>query len=49
MEEGTVTAKKTVFVGGIGDEVDEAIIYETFSTFGLSITRHRRDVSLTSV
>ncbi|KAL4266660.1 Nucleotide-binding alpha-beta plait domain superfamily protein [Pleurotus pulmonarius] len=34
MEEGTVTAKKTVFVGGIGDEVDEAIIYETFSTFG---------------
>ncbi|KAH8116940.1 RNA-binding domain-containing protein [Phellopilus nigrolimitatus] len=33
MEEGTKT-KKTVFVGGIGDSVDEAAIYETFSTFG---------------
>ncbi|KAI0362209.1 RNA-binding domain-containing protein [Trametes cingulata] len=33
MEEGTKT-KKTVYVGGIGDEVDEAVILETFSTFG---------------
>ncbi|KAJ8474920.1 hypothetical protein ONZ45_g15782 [Pleurotus djamor] len=33
MEEG-ITAKKTVFVGGIGDDVDEGVIYETFSTFG---------------
>ncbi|KAG6814367.1 hypothetical protein H0H92_010953 [Tricholoma furcatifolium] len=32
MEEGT-KAKKTVFVGGIAEDVDEAIIYETFSTF----------------
>lgn len=33
MEEGT-RGKKTVFVGGIGDDVDESIIYECFSTFG---------------
>ncbi|KIY43425.1 RNA-binding domain-containing protein [Fistulina hepatica ATCC 64428] len=33
MEEGT-KAKKTVFVGGIGNDVDEAILYENFSTFG---------------
>lgn len=33
MEEGTKT-KKTVFVGGIGDDVDEAVLIETFSTFG---------------
>ncbi|KAF9464731.1 hypothetical protein BDZ94DRAFT_1161307 [Collybia nuda] len=33
MEEGT-KSKKTVFVGGIGEDVDEAIIYENFSTFG---------------
>lgn len=33
MEEGT-KAKKTVFVGGIGDDVDQAAIYESFSTFG---------------
>ena len=33
MEEGTRT-KKTIFVGGIGDEVDETVIVETFSTFG---------------
>ena len=36
MEEGTKT-KKTVFVGGIGDEVDEALLLETFSTFGTFI------------
>ncbi|RDB21109.1 Peptidyl-prolyl cis-trans isomerase E [Hypsizygus marmoreus] len=33
MEEGTKT-KKTVFVGGIADDVDEGVIYESFSTFG---------------
>ncbi|CAK5277403.1 unnamed protein product [Mycena citricolor] len=33
MEEGT-KSKKTVFVGGVAEEVDEAIIYENFSTFG---------------
>jgi len=33
MEEGTRT-KKTVFVGGISDDVDESTIYENFSTFG---------------
>ena len=33
MEEGT-KAKKTVFVGGIGDDIDEQAIYESFSTFG---------------
>jgi hypothetical protein len=33
MEEGT-KSKKTVFVGGIADDVDENAIYEAFSTFG---------------
>jgi len=33
MEEGTRT-KKTVFIGGISDDVDESTIYENFSTFG---------------
>ncbi|KAG5645227.1 hypothetical protein DXG03_006644 [Asterophora parasitica] len=33
MEQGT-KSKKTVFVGGIADDVDEAIVYENFSTFG---------------
>jgi peptidyl-prolyl isomerase E (cyclophilin E) len=33
MEEGT-KSKKTVFIGGIGDDVDEGVIYEHFSTFG---------------
>ncbi|KAF9264650.1 RNA-binding domain-containing protein [Marasmius fiardii PR-910] len=33
MEEGTKN-KKTVFVGGIGDDVDEAVMYENFATFG---------------
>ncbi|KAM5531209.1 hypothetical protein V8D89_015127 [Ganoderma adspersum] len=33
MEEGTKT-KKTIFVGGIGDDVDEAVILENFATFG---------------
>lgn len=35
MEDGT-KSKKTVFVGGIADDVDEGVIYETFSTFGAS-------------
>jgi len=33
MEEGTKT-KRTVFVGGVGDDVDEAAIMAAFSTFG---------------
>jgi peptidyl-prolyl isomerase E (cyclophilin E) len=33
MEEGTKT-KKTVFVSGLGDDIDESVIVETFSTFG---------------
>ena len=37
MEEGT-KAKKTVFVGGIGDGIDEAALYEAFSTFGASVS-----------
>ncbi len=35
MEEGT-KSKKTVFVGGIAEDVDETVIYEHFSTFGMS-------------
>ncbi|KAK7019349.1 peptidyl-prolyl cis-trans isomerase E [Favolaschia claudopus] len=27
-------SKKTIFVGGVAEEVDEAAIYERFSTFG---------------
>ncbi|EIN07342.1 RNA-binding domain-containing protein [Punctularia strigosozonata HHB-11173 SS5] len=33
MEEGTKT-KKTVFIGGIGDDVDESVLLDTFSSFG---------------
>ncbi|VDB83004.1 unnamed protein product [Peniophora sp. CBMAI 1063] len=33
MEEGT-KSKKTVFVGGLADNVDENLLLETFSTFG---------------
>ncbi|KAH9842618.1 RNA-binding domain-containing protein [Rhodofomes roseus] len=33
MDEGTKT-KKTVFVGGIGDDVDETVLVESFSPFG---------------
>ena len=33
MEEGTKT-KKTIFIGGIGDDVDEAVILDNFATFG---------------
>jgi len=33
MEEGTRT-KKTIFIGGLSDEVDEAVLIETFATFG---------------
>ncbi|KAI0341552.1 RNA-binding domain-containing protein [Trametopsis cervina] len=33
MEEGTKT-KKTLFVGNLADDVDEAVLLDTFSTFG---------------
>ncbi|KAF9051628.1 hypothetical protein BJ165DRAFT_1401120 [Panaeolus papilionaceus] len=33
MEEGTKN-KKTIFVGGISDDTDESVLYESFSTFG---------------
>lgn len=33
MEQGT-KSKKTVFVGGISDDIDETAIYQSFSTFG---------------
>lgn len=33
MEEGTKT-KKTVFVGNLANEVDEAALLETFAAFG---------------
>jgi peptidyl-prolyl isomerase E (cyclophilin E) len=33
MEDGG-KSKKTVFVGGIGEDVDEKVILESFSTFG---------------
>ncbi|KAG2157138.1 RNA-binding domain-containing protein [Suillus clintonianus] len=33
MEEGT-KGKKTIFIGGIGDDVDETVIFEHFSPFG---------------
>ena len=34
MEEGGGKTKKTIFVGGIGEDVDEQVILESFSTFG---------------
>ncbi|KAI0273756.1 hypothetical protein BC834DRAFT_966231 [Gloeopeniophorella convolvens] len=34
MEDSGGKTKKTVFVGGIGEDVNEEIIMETFSTFG---------------
>ncbi|KAF8746076.1 hypothetical protein AX14_000139 [Amanita brunnescens Koide BX004] len=33
MEEGA-KSKKTVFVGGVPEDVDEAVLYEQFSAFG---------------
>lgn len=33
MEEGT-KSKKTIFVGNIGEDIDENALYEAFSTFG---------------
>jgi len=33
MDEGTKN-KKTVFIGGIGDDTDETVLYEAFSVFG---------------
>jgi peptidyl-prolyl isomerase E (cyclophilin E) len=35
MEEGGKT-KKTIFIGGIGEDVDEEAILQAFSTFGAS-------------
>ena len=34
MDDDGSKSKKTVFVGGIAEEVDEAAIYQAFSTFG---------------
>lgn len=34
MEAGTKT-KKTVYVGGLADDIDEAKLIETFGTFGM--------------
>ncbi len=40
MEEGA-RAKRTVFIGGINDEIDEEAIFEQFQTFGeVSVTCH---------
>jgi RNA recognition motif-containing protein len=36
MEEGS-KSKKTVFVGGIGEDTDETSLYESFSTFGVFV------------
>jgi peptidyl-prolyl isomerase E (cyclophilin E) len=36
MEDGS-KSKKTVFVGGLNEDIDEAVLYETFSTFGASL------------
>jgi len=33
MEEGS-KSKKTIFVGGLADDIDETALYESFSTFG---------------
>ena len=33
MEEGT-KSKRTVYIGGLSEDTDESLIYETFSTFG---------------
>jgi peptidyl-prolyl isomerase E (cyclophilin E) len=33
MEEGT-KGKKTIFIGGIGEDVDQTVIYEHFAAFG---------------
>lgn len=35
MEEGT-KSKRTVYVGGLNEEIDETFLYETFATFGAS-------------
>jgi len=43
MEDGTKT-KKTIFVGGIADDVDESIVFETFSTFGSYHTSVSRSI-----
>lgn len=33
MDEGT-KAKRTVYVGGLGEEIDQKAIFDSFSTFG---------------
>jgi len=48
MEEGT-KAKKTVFVGGIGDDTDEAVLYESFSTFGAFNAKRETPSALTKI
>jgi peptidyl-prolyl isomerase E (cyclophilin E) len=37
MEEGTKSTK-TIFFGGIKEDVDEAVVLETFAPFGASHT-----------
>ena len=39
MEEGTKT-KKTLFVGNLANDVDEAVLLETFAPFGKVHVRH---------
>ena len=39
MEEGAKN-KKTIFIGGIGEDVDEEVILGEFSTFGGSCWQH---------
>lgn len=46
MEEGTKT-KRTVFVGGVGEDVDEAALMAAFSTFGTSTLPTRSTPKLT--
>ncbi|KAI0256822.1 hypothetical protein BJV78DRAFT_1150741 [Lactifluus subvellereus] len=43
MEEGNKT-KKTIFVGGIGEDVNEEILLEAFSTFGGPGPKPNRDI-----
>lgn len=46
MEEGTRT-KKTLFVGNIASDVDEAVLLETFQPFGTCLASLRRYFPLT--
>jgi peptidyl-prolyl isomerase E (cyclophilin E) len=47
MEEGS-KSKKTVFVGGIADEIDESFIYEKFSTFGACVSMSKEHTAITA-